>query len=252
MNTDIRIALLGYGHMGQELHTIIRERGWSEPLLIDPQHSGAYASIEEAPLDQADVCVDFTEPAQAFDTVLFALRKGMPVVSGTTGWQPQDAVVLKAIEDNNAAFLHANNFALGVYLFALMVKHAAALLSSFPQYDIAIHETHHRAKKDIPSGTAQMLAEEIISAHPGKETSAVLSESGAVDNRTLTISSARIGSVFGTHNVCADSEVDSIELTHTDKGRRGLAEGALTAAQWLVGKQGFFTLEDMIDDITTA
>lgn len=252
MTSGIKVALIGYGRMGKELHTIIRERGWPDPILIDPHHNDAYGRVDEAPLDQADVCIEFTEPDQALDAILRALRTGTPVISGTTGWEQNVSQIRKAVRDHRTAFLHANNFSLGVYLFSEIVEYATKLLGRFPEYDLALHETHHRGKKDVPSGTAQMLARKVRAAHPGKRRTLYTVEGADIEPETLMISSSRVGSVFGEHCLRVDSEGDGLEIKHVAKSRRGFAEGAVTAAKWIVGEVGIFTLEDMINDITSA
>ncbi|MDT8322591.1 MAG: 4-hydroxy-tetrahydrodipicolinate reductase [Bacteroidota bacterium] len=252
MNTGLRVALIGYGRMGKELHLLMRERQWPHPLIIDPGVESAASTVAEADLTAVDVCIEFTAPSQAADNIIAALRKGASVVSGSTGWQQRVGEVRRTAEESGGAVLHGSNFSLGVAVFNAVVAHAASLLARFPQYDISLHEIHHRGKKDIPSGTAHMLAESILRAHAGKRRSSLLPESGPFAEDTLYITAARSGTVVGEHVVTADSEADEIRLLHRAKGRRGFAEGALAAAEWLQGKTGYFTLEDMIDDIITA
>jgi 4-hydroxy-tetrahydrodipicolinate reductase len=252
MSTPLRIALIGYGRMGRELHALIREREWPEPVIIDPRVKGANPSVAESSLDAVDACVEFTEPAQAADNIIAALQQGASIVTGSTGWQERSEDVRRAASESTGAVLHGSNFSLGVAVFNAVVAHAASLLSRFPQYDISLHEIHHRGKKDIPSGTAHMLAESILRGHTGKKRATLLPENGPFDEETLYLTAARIGTVFGEHMVTADSAADEIRLLHRAKGRRGFAEGALAAAEWLQGKNGYFTLEDMIHDIITA
>ncbi len=249
MSTGLRIALIGYGRMGREVHAIIRERLWPEPLIIDPAEEGAVPSVKEADLADIDMCIEFTEPSQAVGNILDALEQGASVVSGSTGWLAREDEVRRAAQKSAAAVLHGNNFSIGVAVFNAIVERAAQLLSRFPQYDISLHEIHHRGKKDIPSGTALMLAESILRSHSGKARAETLPSAGPFHEDTLYISAARSGAVYGEHEMTADSIADEIRLLHRAKGRRGFAEGALTAAEWLQGKSGYFTLEDMIDDI---
>lgn len=252
MTDKPRIALIGYGRMGHEIESAIAEREWAEPIIIDPGLPAAFSSIADAPLDTVDVCIEFTEPSSALANVLALLDRGKPVISGTTGWDAQMQEVRDRVRDTHGAFMHASNFSIGVFIFTALVRNTAALLAKFPQYDLALHELHHRGKKDVPSGTANTLAKAVTDQHPQKRAAAMLPLEGPYDPETLYISSSRIGAVFGEHRLLADSDADSIELVHRAKGRRGFVEGALTAARWITGKQGFFTLEDMIDDLTTA
>ncbi|MCB2204869.1 4-hydroxy-tetrahydrodipicolinate reductase [bacterium] len=244
-----RIALIGYGRMGRVIHDILRERSWPDPMIIDPGVKDAVSSVEEADLSSVDVCVEFTEPSQATDNILTVLRKDGVVVTGSTGWQDRSEEVRAAAQQSKGAVLHASNFSLGVAVFNAVIAHAAELIGRFPQYDVSLHETHHRGKKDVPSGTAVMLADSIVRMHAGKGRSAMLPEEGPYAEDTLYISAARTGTVFGEHTVTIDSAADQLQFTHRAKTRRGFAEGALTAAQWLAGKQGYYTLEDMLDEI---
>ncbi len=250
MKKNPRIALIGYGRMGQELHRRIADRGWPEPCIVDPLKAHVYESIDDLVGRGVDVCVEFSVPNVAVQNILACVRGGLPVVSGTTGWDNDLAVVADAVRESNAACIHASNFSIGVYLFRRIAIYAAGLLRDFPQYDFALHEVHHAAKLDSPSGTALALARGILDAYPGKhaiETS--IPEHGG-QQESLHISSLRVGHVFGEHHMLIDSEADSMELIHRAKGRRGMAEGALLAAQWICDKHGMFTLEDLIHDIT--
>ena len=252
MKAKPRIGIIGFGRMGQTIARLAQERGWPQPLVVDPGADAAFSTVTDAPLDSVDVCIEFTQPATAPDNVLAILAAGTPVVSGTTGWDARIDEVRREVLSQNGTFLHAHNFSIGAYLFSELVRKAAELMSAFPQYDLALHESHHRGKKDIPSGTANTLAKRITDVHPHKRNAALLPLDGPLDPETLYISASRIGLVFGEHQLTADSEADSITMTHRAKGRLGFAEGALTAAQWIIDKHGFFTLEDMIHDLTTA
>lgn len=252
MSEKSRIAIIGYGRMGQTIARLIEEYGWPQPVIVDPTADAAFSTIADAPLGSVDVCIEFTQPDTAADNIMSILASGTPVISGTTGWDSRSEEVLSAVRRLDGAFLHANNFSIGVYLFSELVRKAAELMSAFPQYDLGLHESHHRGKKDVPSGTANMLAKRITDVHPHRHSAALLPLEGPLDPETLYISASRIGHVFGEHQLTADSEADSITMTHRAKGRLGFAEGALTAAQWIIGKHGIFTLEDMIHDLTTT
>lgn len=252
MRQKPKIALIGYGRMGRELHERILTRGWPTPLIVDPQTEPGYESIDDLIGRGAEVCIEFTAPDQAARNIVACLESGLPVVSGTTGWEADRDLVRRAVEEHRGACIHANNFSIGVYLFRRIATFAATLLADFPQYDFALHEIHHAGKKDAPSGTALTLAEGMAQACPRKQRIETSLPDGPVDPAALYITSSRIGAVFGEHQMHIDSEADSIELTHRAKGRRGFAEGALLAAQWICGKHGLFTLEDMFHDITEA
>lgn len=252
MKSKPRIALIGYGRMGKEIHRIISERSWPEPFIVDPQNERVYESIDDLMGRGVEVCIEFTTPGQAVKNILACVQAGLPVVSGTTGWEGGYAAVADAVVQSGGTCIHANNYSIGVYLFQRITTFAASLLRDFTQYDIAVHEVHHSGKCDAPSGTAFMLGRSILEAYPQKTTIETHLPEGAVDPKSLYITSTRVGSVFGDHHILIDSEADSLEFRHHAKGRRGFAEGALIAAQWIRDKHGMFTLEDLLHDITQA
>lgn len=250
MKKTPKIALIGYGRMGQEIHQTISSRQWPEPCIVDPKKERVYESVDDLIGRGVQVCIEFTAPDQAAKNIIACVKAGLPVISGTTGWEKDRALVEEAVRESNGACLHASNFSIGVYLFQRISVFAASLLADFEQYDIALHEVHHSLKKDAPSGTALTLAGSVLAAYPRKSGIATELPDGPVDPASLYITSTRVGSVIGEHQLIADSEADSIALTHHAKGRQGFVEGALLAAQWIYDKRGFFTLEDMIHDIT--
>lgn len=252
MKEKPKIALIGYGRMGMELHRTIEERGWPAPLIVDPMTEPGYESIDDLIGRGAQVCIEFTTPGQAARNIISCVQSGLPVVSGTTGWEKDREAVQRAVEEANGACIHANNFSLGVYIFRRIATYAAKLLDGFPAYDFAIHEIHHAGKADFPSGTALMLAAQMLEASRRKSAIVTSLPDGAVDPAELYVTSSRVGSVIGEHRLIIDSEADGMEIVHHAKGRRGFAEGALLAAQWIYDKHGMFTLEDLIDDITEA
>lgn len=252
MKQKPKIALIGYGRMGRELHRCITERGWPAPLIVDPMTESGYESIDDLIGRGAQVCIEFTTPDQAARNVIACAQAGLPVVSGTTGWEKEQDRVRRAVEEAGGACIHASNFSIGVYLFQRIATFAATLLAQFEQYDYALHEVHHTGKKDFPSGTALTLAKAMLDVTPKKKDVASVLPEGVPDPSTLYITSTRVGAVFGEHRVLIDSEADGMEIVHRAKDRRGFAEGALLAAQWICDKRGMFTLEDMIHDITEA
>ncbi|MBR9978596.1 MAG: 4-hydroxy-tetrahydrodipicolinate reductase [Bacteroidetes bacterium] len=249
MREKPRIALIGFGRMGRTLHDIISERDWPEPQIVDPQDDRMYESIDDLVGRDVQVCVEFTSPDQAVNNILACVRAGMPVVSGTTGWEDERSQVEKAVQDAEGACIHSNNFSIGVHIFRKTSATLAALLNNYPQYDLAIHEVHHVGKKDTPSGTALAMAEDVLLNNKNKKGIVRGVPEGMIDPTALYVTSERLGKVFGEHTVRIDSDSDEIELIHRAKGRRGFAEGALLAAQWICNKQGMFTLEDMLNDL---
>lgn len=224
-----RLAIIGLGKMGRAIEQLAPERGFTVASRIDP-NGGDAPSVSKASLANAEVAVEFTAPAVAAKNVAAALEARCPVVVGTTGWYEQRAEVEKLVGKYGGALLIAPNFSIGVALFARIVRSAAAAFKDVPGFDAHMIETHHSAKKDAPSGTAANL-EKIAAAELG---------------RSVPITSVRTGSVPGTHELIFDGAFEQIRLEHVARDRRVFADGALLAAKWLIGKQGVFTMEDVL------
>jgi 4-hydroxy-tetrahydrodipicolinate reductase len=187
-------------------------------------------------LHDADIAIDFSSPDAAPELIIACVTAGVPVVSGTTGWQAEKPRVDRAIVHADGTLLWSPNFSLGVHVFWRAASQAARLMSRAPGVDARIVETHHSAKRDAPSGTALELARRIAL------------ESGAEP----PITSIRLGSVPGTHELLLDGPFEQIRITHEARDRRVFADGALTAAEWVLdawrsGRRGIFTMDDMID-----
>lgn len=212
----MKIALIGYGKMGKMVEHQAAERGYEIVARFDIQKR-PFSQIEAA-----DVCIDFTQPSAVLETLEAIAPYKKPLVIGTTGWDVKQARPYA----KEMGILYAPNFSLGVALFEQLLKKAHMLLS--PYYDSSGVEIHHKEKKDIPSGTAAHLSKSI----PG-----------------LEFQSVRTGLETGTHQVVFDAPEDAIELTHRAKNREGFAKGALDAAEWLIGKVGFYTFEDVIEEV---
>ena len=191
----------------------------------------------------ADVAIEFTSPASAFQNYMHAFQAGVPVVSGTTGWLDRIDRIKEACEKEGKTFFYASNFSLGVNLFFALNNYLAGLMNRFTDYDARIEETHHIHKLDAPSGTAITLAEGILErVERKKEWSLDKKEAD-----TLHIESFRKGEVPGIHTVVYESPVDSIRLTHDAKSREGFALGAVLAAEFTKGKKGFLGMEDLLN-----
>ncbi|MFH1590725.1 MAG: 4-hydroxy-tetrahydrodipicolinate reductase [archaeon] len=247
----MRIAMIGYGRMGQIITRIARERG-HDVVTIDPTGNADHDSIIEGTVDSADVCIDFTHPDAVVENIKTVSSLGKSIVVGTTGWQGQLDSVRAMVESAGTGLLHAPNFSIGMRLFSRIVDAAAKLMDRFDQYDVSGVEWHHTGKADAPSGTAKSLAEQLVSTLGRKERAVYDRPDGAVAPDELHFSSVRVGSVPGTHMITFDSDADTIELTHRARNREGFALGAVLAAEWLAGKKGVFTLDDMMDSMTEA
>lgn len=224
-----RLAIIGLGKMGKAIAQLAPERGFSVVSRIDP-HEGDAPSVSKSSLGGADVAVEFTTPGSAAKNITAALEAGCPIVVGTTGWYEQRGEVEELVGRRGGALLIAPNFAIGVAAFSRIVRAAAAALNRAPGFDAHMVETHHAAKKDAPSGTAATI-EKIARDEWG---------------RAIPITSIRTGSVPGTHELIFDGPFEQIRIEHIARDRRVFADGALLAAKWIIGKQGVFTMEDVL------
>ena len=227
--TARRLALIGMGKMGRAIALLAPERGFEVVAEFDPAHTPA-GMITRETLRDADVAIEFTVPAAAPDNIRACVAAGCPVVVGTTGWYDQRAAVQREVEQMHGALLVAANFSIGVAIFDRVVAEAARLFATAPQFDAHMIETHHREKKDAPSGTAGSLARTAEHAL----------------GRPIPITSVRVGSVPGTHELVFDAPFEQIRLVHAARDRRVFAEGALAAAGWLVGRTGVYGMQDVL------
>lgn len=236
----MKIALIGYGKMGKELEQIAISRGHSVVLTIDidNQHD---LTVEN--LSKADVAIEFTTPASAIGNYSICFQSGVPVVSGTTGWLDKRSMVEKECLASNGCFFYASNFSLGVNLFFELNRNLARIMKPFPQYDITMTEIHHTQKLDAPSGTAITLAEGILSENGTKKSWTI---EDPQSNEELHITSVRKDPYPGLHSVKYESEVDFIEITHNTYNRKGLALGAVLAAEFCFGKKGIYNMSDLL------
>jgi len=226
----LRIALIGSGRMSRAVRGLAPERGADVVTIIGSQDNPEGQAITPARLAGAQVAIEFTQPAAAAANVLACIRAGVPCVSGTTGWYDALPDVVREVETLGGALLWAPNFSAGVALFTALVERAGALFGRDGSFDAQLIETHHAAKKDAPSGTAQALARAF----------------GQAAAATPGITSVRTGHVPGTHELILDAPFEQIRLIHAARDRRVFADGALRAAAWLVGRRGVFTMRDVL------
>jgi 4-hydroxy-tetrahydrodipicolinate reductase len=219
----VTLLLVGYGKMGKMVEELARAQGTEIGGIID-----VGAGDWSAP---ADVAVDFSTADALRGNFDRYVERRLPVVIGTTGWSDYAAELRAKAEAAGLGVVASANFSLGVNLFELMVAEAARLMRPYPQFGAWIHEAHHAAKRDAPSGTALLLRDAMAAA--------------GYDHR-IDISSTRAGSIPGTHTIGFDALSDTIELTHAARDRRGFAGGALIAAAWIVGRRGWFTMQDVL------
>ena len=236
----MKAAIIGYGKMGHEIEKILLERGHSVALVIDTDNA---ADLNAANLAQADVALEFTMPTTAYGNIRTCIENATPVVSGTTGWTDRLPELQELCREKGGALFYASNYCLGVNLMFRLNRRLARMMERFDAYDVRIEEIHHTQKKDAPSGTAITLAEGIIS-EIGRKTGWVNEPSD--DLSQIVVTSLREGAVPGTHTVTYESDDDRIELKHPIKNRRTLALGAVVAAEFLCGKKGVYTMDDLL------
>jgi len=244
----MKLALLGYGKMGQIIERFAVERGHEVVLKINVDNK---EELTAANLSKADVAIDFSAPAAALDNIYACFDANIPVVVGTTGWYGQLQEVKNDCLNGNHTLLYGSNFSIGVNLFFHINQVMAKIMNNYPQYDVQVEEIHHTQKLDAPSGTAMTIAEGIIDNLDSKSEWVNEVEGAEFDvalkNEQLLINSLRIGEVPGTHTVVYSSEVDDIELKHTAHSRAGFALGAVVAAEWVEHRQGFYTIADIFN-----
>ena len=253
----MKIAIIGYGKMGKMIEQIARAQGHAIAAIVDPFADDAPAGIAvsktvaEAALDSADAAIEFTQPSTAAANIIALAERKIPTVVGTTGWHERMGEVSKAVEASGGSLLWASNFSIGVNLFYRIAWYAAELANNFPEYDVGGFEAHHNKKIDSPSGTAKILAEGALSRIDRKKKIVWETMNRKPEADELHFPSLRMGSVPGIHSLFFDSPADTIEITHTARGREGFASGAIRAAQWLSAekRRGIFTIDDMLKDI---
>ena len=248
----MKIALIGYGKMGHMIEQIALDRGHEIVCKIDVDNPEKFDSPEFA---SADVAIEFTNPAAAYDNYLKAFKHHVKVVSGSTGWMKEHKTEVENLtRDGKETLFWASNFSIGVAIFSAVNQYLAKIMNGFPQYDVQMEETHHVHKLDAPSGTAITLAEEIIDNMDRKtkwvkgfQHNADGTETGSneVAADELPIASIRRDEVPGIHSICYDSEADKITITHDAHSRQGFALGAVLAAEYTQNHKGLLTITDM-------
>ncbi|CAC9976283.1 4-hydroxy-tetrahydrodipicolinate reductase [Flavobacterium sp. WLB] len=231
----MKIALLGYGKMGKVIERIALERG--HEIVLKKDEFNTYDG-----LSTADVAIDFSVPSAAVDNISASFNANVPVVSGTTGWLEHYDEMIALCNEKKGGFISSSNFSLGVNIFFGLNEYLAKIMNQFDSYKVTMEEIHHIHKLDAPSGTAISLAQGVIQNSDYSNWTLDEAKKGEIH-----IEAKRIGEVPGTHTVNYDSAIDSIEIKHTAHNREGFALGAVIAAEWLAGKQGIFTMKDVLN-----
>ncbi|MCL6260586.1 4-hydroxy-tetrahydrodipicolinate reductase [Aquiflexum sp. TKW24L] len=238
----MNILLLGYGKMGKIIGDIAESRGHHIVGKINIENR---QDLDLMDLSQIDVAIEFSTPESAVENINWAIERGIPVVSGTTGWLDSKPMVEQLTRHYNTAFFYASNFSIGVNIFFKVNRFLASLMKDQPEYKVSMEEIHHTEKKDAPSGTAITLAEGVIQEIPRINNWTL--DSGLVENeQVLPIISKRIDPAPGTHIVRYQSDIDDIKITHTAHSRKGFALGAVLVAEWIKNKKGVLSMDEFL------
>lgn len=242
----MKIALIGYGNMGQEIERVVQESG--KHTIVSISYRGRNAGLDRKGIKGADVAIDFTSPEIVMKNIEAILTIGIPLVVGTTGWYSEFPKVKRLVSKHKGSFIYGQNFSIGANIFFKIIGLASALLSKYEGYDVFGVETHHVRKKDSPSGTARKLADVILQNFPRKTVLQTEKLDRQILSEELHFASVRGGRNFGRHEIVFDSDADEIRLTHQAWGRRGFAEGAVMAAEFIKNKKGFYDVSSLFEE----
>jgi 4-hydroxy-tetrahydrodipicolinate reductase len=237
----MKIALVGYGKMGREIEKIAVERGHEIVSIIDIDNP---EDLDSPQFLSAEVAIEFSRPQSAFANYQKCFERNVSVVAGTTGWLDHLEEVKNICKEQHKTFFYASNYSIGVNIFFAVNKYLSKIMNGFPSYDVRMEEIHHIHKLDSPSGTGITLAEGILE-NIDRKTQWKEALEGAPED--LLIHSRREGEVPGIHEIIYESEADVIRIKHDAKSRKGFALGAVLAAEFVQGKNGFLTMNDMLD-----
>jgi 4-hydroxy-tetrahydrodipicolinate reductase len=235
----MKITLIGYGKMGKTIEQMALQRGHQIAQIIDVGNAQDLYLLTK---NDTDVAIEFTQPESAFQNVKYCAENQIPIVCGTTGWLEKKPIIAQICAEKESAFFYASNYSIGVNIFFKINQILAKMMNHYPQYQVSIEEIHHTEKKDAPSGTAITLAEGII----GEVARKIGWQLDEITENQIAITALRQPNVAGTHTVCYQSEIDTIEIKHTAHSRQGFALGAVLAAEWLKDKKGVFGMEEML------
>ena len=241
----MRLALIGYGKMGKEIEILAQQRGHEIVCIVDSKNP-----IETADFSNVQVAIEFTKPALAIHHIEFCLKNQIPIVVGTTGWVDQLDFIREKVAFFNGSLLHASNFSIGVNIFFEINRKLAELMNPHAKdYQLSMEEIHHTQKLDAPSGTAISLAKDIIAASDYEQWNCIENTNAVPMSHfpEFDIHAKRIPDIPGTHIVTYSSEIDTIEIKHEAKNRKGFALGSILASEWLIGKTGIFTMQNVLN-----
>ena len=226
-----KCLLVGYGKMGKLVGDLAPQYGFEVAGILDPLSPSSRGGPEDSRWNGVDVAIDFSTPGAVGGNAEVLARRGINLVIGTTGWQAHEPAVRRAVADGGIGAVVAPNFSTGVVIFEALVGHAAKLFAPREEFGAFVHDAHHAAKQDAPSGTALQLVR-------------AMQQSGF--SRRIDVASTRAGSIPGTHTIGFDGPAETIALVHTARDRPAFARGALAAAAWVIGKRGWYTMQDVL------
>jgi 4-hydroxy-tetrahydrodipicolinate reductase len=241
----MQIALVGTGQMGEAVETVAREEGHVIEARFHSERP--FGEADPSAVRAADVAIDFSLPSLALSHIRQYCTWGLPAVIGTTGWYDDLETVEALVAEHEASLLYAPNFSLGVAVMRRALQGVLPLLDRLDDYDPFVREMHHTRKVDSPSGTATMLGGLLVEGLERKDHVEAETQHERIDPTAVHVTSTRAGTIYGEHTVGFDGPYDQITVGHRAKNRRGFAAGALRAADWLIGRQGLFTLDDMLE-----
>jgi 4-hydroxy-tetrahydrodipicolinate reductase len=236
----MKIGLIGYGKMGKAIEVIALERGHEITARVNREHP-----IQEVNWEEVDVAIEFTQPDLAIQHMETCMKNHTPIVVGTTAWQNDLPKVNQLVTDLNGSLLHASNFSVGVNIFFEINRKLAEIMNKHREYQVSMEEIHHVQKLDAPSGTAVSLANDIIASHLQYTEWQLATEKKS--EHAISINALREPNVPGTHEVSYESSVDTIRIEHIAHNRTGFALGAVLAAEFLLGKEGIFTMKEVLN-----
>ena len=253
MGKNMKVAIVGFGRMGKNILSVIEEMGDEAAAIIDPVANDGRVThrvLNAESVKDADVVIDFSHPSSAMDNMIMYSHLGIPAVIGTTGWYDEKDKLVSLLGED-AKILYSGNFSIGVAMFLKIARRASELINKAPEYDVSMREVHHTGKADSPSGTALMLADQILAGMDRKDEILLGNSEGRIKPNALQITSERVGFEPGLHEITFDSPADTITLTHHARSREGFARGAVAVARWLIGtdRKGLMTLDDYICEL---
>ncbi|MEA3495765.1 MAG: 4-hydroxy-tetrahydrodipicolinate reductase [Bacteroidota bacterium] len=243
----MKIILFGYGKMGKLIESVAQKEGHEIISIYDPYSE--FNELNKNDLSEADVVIDYTTPDSVVNNIITCFENNIPIVVGTTGWHNEFNYIKQQCDRLNATLLYASNFSIGVNLLFGIIDYISDFIKDENTYEkISVHETHHTMKKDSPSGTAVTIGEKIISNNSFLKSWYKLKEGEEIQDKkdSLPIFYDRVENIVGKHEVTYESEIDKISIKHQAFSRDGFAAGTLVASAWILGKQGIFTMKDVL------